>query len=340
MTPWDDRVFIIGEAGVNHNGDLAMALALVDAAAQAGCDAVKFQTFRAEALVTRAARMADYQQANTGRTESQFDMLKRLELSPEAHHRLMAHAAARGIMLFSTAFDMASVEFLAGLDFPLWKIPSGEITNLPYLERIARERKPVVLSTGMATLSEVDAALQVLLQHGCTRESVCVLHCNTEYPTPFGDVNLRAMATMGAALGTAYGYSDHTPGVAIPAAAVALGARVIEKHFTLDRTLPGPDHVASLEPAELAAMVDAIRHVEQALGDGIKRPSASEEKNRAIARKSIVASAPIAAGELLGEHNLAVKRPGTGVSPMRWHEIVGRRASRAYAADEPIDPGA
>lgn len=338
MTPWDEKVFVIGEAGVNHNGDLSLALQLVDAAAEAGCDAVKFQTFKAEALVTRAARMADYQQANTGRSETQFEMLKRLELSEEAHHRLLAHAASRGILLFSTAFDMGSVDFLVGLDFPVWKIPSGEITNLPYLERIGRQHKPVLLSTGMATLGDVDEALQVLLTQGCRREQVCVLHCNTEYPTPYGDVNLRAMVTMGQALGVACGYSDHTPGIAIPAAAVALGARAIEKHFTMDRTLPGPDHVASLEPGELAAMVAAIRQVEQGLGDGIKRPSASEAKNRAIARKSIVAAVPIAAGEVLGEHNLAVKRPGTGVSPMRWHEVVGRVARRAYEADEPIEP--
>lgn len=340
MTPWDQKVFVIGEAGVNHNGDLAMALRLVDAAADAGCDAVKFQTFRAEALVTRAARMADYQQTNTGRAETQFEMLKRLELSQEAHHKLLAHAAKRGILLFSTAFDLDSVEFLASLKLPLWKIPSGEITNLPYLERIGRQRQPVILSTGMANLAEAAQALDVLLAQGCTREQVCVLHCNTEYPTPFEDVNLRAMARMGEALGTAFGYSDHTSGIAIACGAVALGARCIEKHFTLDRKLPGPDHVASLEPAELAAMVAGIRAVEAGLGDGIKRPSPSEARNVAVARKSIVAARAIAAGELLDEENLTVKRPGTGISPMRWHEVVGRRAHRDYAADEPIEPGA
>lgn len=338
MNPWDARVFIIGEAGVNHNGDAKLALQLVDAAADAGCDAVKFQTFKAEALVTRSARMADYQQANTGVSESQFDMLKRLELPEDLHRTLQQRAAERGILMFSTAFDLASIDFLATLDLPVWKIPSGEITNLPYLERIAARRQPVLLSTGMATLGDVDAALQVLLANGCTREQVCVLHCNTEYPTPLADVNLRAMARMGEALGTAFGYSDHTEGISVATAAVALGARAIEKHFTLDRNLPGPDHVASLEPPALAAMVRAIRDVEQALGDGIKKPTPSEAKNRDIARKSIVAATAIRAGERLGEHNLAVKRPGSGVSPMRWHEMLGRIATRDYAPDDAIEP--
>lgn len=337
--PWTDGVFVIGEAGVNHNGDLSLALGLVDAAADAGCDAVKFQTFRAEALVTRAARMADYQQANTGRSESQFDMLKRLELDEPAHHKLIAHAKARGIRLFSTAFDLASVELLASLGMGLWKIPSGEITNLPYLERIAREGDPVIVSTGMATLGDVDAAIRVFLEAGLARSQLCVLHCNTEYPTPFADVNLRAMATMRDALGTAVGYSDHTQGIEIAAAAVALGARVIEKHFTLDRRLPGPDHVASLEPGELKAMVQGIRNVEMALGDGVKRPMPSELSNRDIARKSIVASAPIRAGEPFTAANLTTKRPGGGLSPMRWHEVIGTVAHRDYAADEAIEPG-
>lgn len=336
--PWQDRVFVIGEAGVNHNGDLALALGLIDAAADAGCDAVKFQTFRADALVTRAARMADYQQVNTGRSESQFDMLRRLELDEAMHHRLVAHANARGIRLFSTAFDLASVELLASLELGLWKVPSGEITNLPYLERIAREGDPVIVSTGMATLGEVDAALRTFLDAGLARGQLCVLHCNTEYPTPFADVNLRAMVSMRDAFGMAVGYSDHTQGIAIAAAAVALGARVIEKHFTLDRTLPGPDHVASLEPGELKAMVRGIRNVELALGDGVKRPMPSELPNRDIARKSIVAAVDIRAGEPLTPGNITTKRPGSGMSPMRWHEVVGTLAHRDYAADEPIEP--
>ncbi|HVZ45350.1 MAG TPA: N-acetylneuraminate synthase [Ramlibacter sp.] len=337
MTPWQQRVFVIGEAGVNHNGDLALALGLVDVAADAGCDAVKFQTFRAEALVTRDAAMADYQRENTGVSESQFDMLKRLELDEAAHRALAARAGERGIAMFSTAFDLQSVDLLAEMGIPLWKIPSGEITNYPYLVKIAQLGQPIVLSTGMATLADVAEALDVLLAHGAARERVCVLHCNTDYPTRFEDVNLRAMATMGRALGVAFGYSDHTPGVEIPTAAVALGARVIEKHFTLDRALPGPDQAASLEPGELGAMVRAIRRVEAALGDGIKRPSASEAKNRAVARKSIVAARAIAAGEPFTEANVTVKRPGTGISPMRWNEVLGVRAPRAFAPDEPIE---
>lgn len=340
MNPWQDKVFLIGEAGVNHNGDLDNARRLIDAAAEAGCDAVKFQTFKAELLVTRKAAMADYQQANTGRVESQYDMLKRLELSESAHHLLAAHARMRDILMFSTAFDLDSVDFLAGLDLPVWKIPSGEITNYPYLVRVARQGKPVLLSTGMARLGEVDDALQVLMEHGSVREDICVLHCNTDYPTRYGDVNLRAMATMGQGLGVAFGYSDHTLGTEIPVAAVALGARVIEKHFTLDRSQEGPDHRASLEPGELATMVSTVRNIEQALGDGIKRPSEGERKNRAVSRKSIVAGRAIAAGEMFGDDNLAAKRPGTGLSPMLWTQLVGKRAHRSYAADEPIEfPG-
>lgn len=337
MTPWTERVFIIGEAGVNHNGRLDLALQLVDAAADAGCDAVKFQTFRAEALVTRSAAMAEYQQTNTGRTESQFDMLKRLELDEAAHHAVAARARDRGILIFSTAFDLDSVALLARMGFPLWKIPSGEITNRPYLAAIGAQGQPIILSTGMARLGEVEEALQVLLENGATREAVCVLHCNTDYPTRFEDVNLRAMVSMGRALGTAFGYSDHTPGTEVSVAAVALGARVIEKHFTLDCTLPGPDHKASLEPDELAALVARVRHVEAALGDGIKRPSDSESRNREVARKSIVAARPIAAGEAFSESNLTVKRPGSGISPMRWNEVLGVRAPRDFAADELIE---
>lgn len=335
--PWQERVFVIAEAGVNHNGDMDMARQLIDAAAAAGCDAVKFQTFRAEALVSRSARMADYQKANTGVDESQYAMLKRLELSPEQHHLLMAHAAARGIRLFSTAFDMASLAFLRELDIPFWKIPSGEITNYPYLVEIARIGRPVILSTGMATLAEISDAVSLLLEQGLPREQLCILHCNTEYPTPPCDVNLRAMVSLAHAFGTASGYSDHTLGLDIPVAATALGARVIEKHFTLDRTLPGPDHKASLEPDELARMVVAIRTTEQALGNGIKQPSPSEARNRPIARKSIVAARPIRAGDVFSEDNLTIKRPGTGLSPMLWPQVLGRTASRDFAEEEMIE---
>ncbi|WP_148717325.1 N-acetylneuraminate synthase [Chitinolyticbacter meiyuanensis] len=336
MTPWQDRVFVIAEAGVNHNGDVALALQLVDAAADAGADAVKFQTFQAAALVSRDAVTADYQKANTGVEESQYAMLKRLELSAEAHDAVRQRAQERGILFFSTAFDPASIDYLIALDIPLWKIPSGEITNYPYLCRIAALQRPTILSTGMATVAEIDDAVRVLLAHGLRREQLAILHCNTEYPTPLSDVNLRAMPNLGALFGAAYGYSDHTAGEAISVAAVALGARVIEKHFTLDRNLPGPDHKASLEPGELASMVAAIRAVETALGNGIKQPTPSEAKNRPIARKSIVAARAIRAGEVFGADNLAIKRPGTGISPMRWPELIGRTASRDYAEDEVI----
>lgn len=336
MIPWKDRLFVIAEAGVNHNGDMDMAHRLIDAAVAAGCDAVKFQSFQADALVTRTAEMAAYQKTNTGKAEGQWEMLKRLELSKDDHHLLMEHARKQGIVFFSTAFDFGSIDFLAKLNIPLWKIPSGEITNYPYLIRIAGLGKPVVLSTGMATIGEVDSAVAVLTEHGLPRERLCILHCNTEYPTPFRDVNLRAMVTMGAAFGTEYGYSDHTPGIEIPLAATALGARMIEKHFTLDRSLPGPDHTSSLEPRELADMIRGIRAVELAMGDGVKRPSESETKNKLPARKSIVASRAIKAGEILDVSNLTVKRPGNGISAMQWPNVIGRVASRDYAADEPI----
>lgn len=336
MIPWQDRVLVIAEAGVNHNGDLDRALQLVDAAAAAGCDAVKFQTFRAGALASRGAAMADYQRANTGRQESQYEMLKRLELSEEAHYRLLEHAQRRGILLFSTAFDLDSLEFLRRLDIPLWKIPSGEITNYPFLVRVAGMGKPVILSTGMATIGEVDDAVRVLTQHGVRRDRLCILHCNTEYPTPWQDVNLRAMVTLGSTFGTAFGYSDHTLGIEVPIAATALGARVLEKHFTLDRNLPGPDHKASLEPDELCAMVKAVRNIEAALGDGIKQPTPSESRNRPIARKSIVAARPIRAGERYSEENLTVKRPGDGISPMEWPKLIGHVAPRDFDDEEAI----
>lgn len=336
MTPWSDRVFVIAEAGVNHNGNLDRALALVDAAAEAECDAVKFQTFRASALAAKSAEMASYQKTNTQRAESQQDMLRRLELSDADHLALRQRARERGLLFFSTAFDSPSLEFLQSLDIPLWKIPSGEITNLPYLKRVAAMGKPVILSTGMATLAEIDEAVSALLAHGLQRQRLAILHCTTDYPTQWQHVNLRAMQSLASAFGTAIGYSDHTLGGEISVAAVALGARVIEKHFTLDRELPGPDHRASLEPQELAAMVAQIRHVEQALGDGLKRPTEPEIQNRRVARKSIVAGRAIHRGEVFSEDMLTVKRPGTGISPMHWDAVIGRTASHNFEADELI----
>jgi N,N'-diacetyllegionaminate synthase len=332
-----DAVTIIAEAGVNHNGDMALARALIDAAAEAGADLVKFQTFSATRLLTAAARKADYQLATTDRTESQLEMIRRLELTPQMHEELILHCQRRGVRFFSSAFDLESVDLLARLGLDRFKVPSGEITNLPYLRHIGRHQLPVIISTGMATLTEVAAALEVLETSGVSRRQITVLHCNTEYPTPMSDVNLRAMQSMQQTLGVQVGYSDHTAGIEIAVAAVALGASVIEKHLTLDRTLPGPDHRASLEPAEFGAMVTAIRNVERALGDGVKQPSPSERKNMPVARKSIVAARPIRKGEVLTESHLAVKRPGTGLSPMLWDQLVGRPASRDFAADEPLE---
>lgn len=330
-------VLIIAEAGVNHNGDVQLARRLIDIAARARADLVKFQTFTADQLVTSYAQKAAYQSTLTDPTESQHDMLRRLELTPTAHETLMAHCRSRGIGFFSTGFDTQSVELLAQLGLDSFKIPSGDITNLPLLRQVGQYGKPVILSTGMSTLTEVETALNVLEDAGTSRKFVTVLHCNTEYPTPMADVNLRAMLSIRDELGVSVGYSDHTPGIEVAIAAVALGATVIEKHFTLDRTLPGPDHKASLEPDELVAMVAAIRNIEQAMGDGIKRPSESEMKNKVIARKSIVAARAIRAGEIFGEDNLAAKRPGSGLSPMRWDDVVGRPARRDYSPDELIE---
>jgi N,N'-diacetyllegionaminate synthase len=330
------KVFIIAEAGVNHNGSLDMALQLVDVAADAGADAVKFQTFNADALVTKAARQADYQTQNTGKTESQYDMLKRLELSESDHVAIIERCQQKGIQFLSTPFDAQSIELLHRLGMSTYKVPSGELTNLPYLRHVSRYAQQVILSTGMATLAEVEAGLQTLLDAGLTRDQVIILHATTEYPCPMDEVNLRAMQSMAQAFGVAVGYSDHTKGIEVPIAAVAMGASVIEKHFTLDKALPGPDHKASLEPDELIAMVSAIRHVERALGDGIKQPTASELKNKPIARKSIVAACSIRQGAVFSEHNLSVKRPGTGISPMRWDEVLGQVAQRDYQADELI----
>lgn len=331
------KTVIIAEAGVNHNGDLAMARQLIDVASVAGADFVKFQTFRADTLVTQAAGKADYQTQTTANDESQHAMLRRLELTREMHVSLIAHCQSRGIAFLSTGFDSASIDLLVELGQDQFKIPSGEITNLPYLRHVGRYAKPVILSTGMATLGEIEAALSVLEHAGTPRERITVLHCTTEYPTPMAEVNLRAMVSIGKAFGVAVGYSDHTPGIEVAIAAAALGATVIEKHFTLDRNLPGPDHQASLEPDELRAMVAAIRNIEQALGSGIKAPGVSEVKNKPVVRKSLVAARAIRAGEVLSADNLAVKRPGTGLSPMQWDAVVGRVASRDFAADELIE---
>ena len=332
------RTLVIAEAGVNHNGDLGMALRLVDVAADAGADFVKFQTFSATRLATAAARKADYQAATTGGDESQLVMLRRLELSAEAHAQIVARCRERSIGFLSTGFDIESVDFLIGLGIPLIKIPSGELTNLPYLRHVGALGLPTVLSTGMAQLDEVAQAIAALEASGLPRKRLTVLHCTTEYPAPFADVNLRAMQAMRSAFGVEVGYSDHTPGIEVAIAAVVLGARVIEKHFTLDCDLPGPDHRASLPPEQLVAMVRAIRNVELALGSGDKRPSGTELKNKAVARKSIVAARAIRVGELFSADNLTVKRPGTGVSPMRWDELIGRPARRDYAIDEMIEP--
>lgn len=331
------HTLIIAEAGVNHNGDLDLAKRLVDVAAKAGADLVKFQTFSAERLVTQSAPKAHYQTVITDQAQSQFAMLRQLELTADMHQSLIAHCQTRGIGFFSTGFDIESLDYLASLGAERFKIPSGEITNLPYLRHIGAFAKPVILSTGMASLDEIESAIDALEAAGTARERITILHCNTEYPTPIADVNLRAMQSICEAFGVAVGYSDHTPGIEVPIAAVALGATVIEKHLTLDRNLPGPDHKASLEPGEFAAMVRAIRNIELALGDGIKRPSPSEIKNKPIARKSLVAARAIRAGEPFTQENVTAKRPGTGISPMRWDDVIGKAARRDFAVDELLD---
>lgn len=330
-------VLIIAEAGVNHNGDLEMARQLVAAAAAAGADIIKFQTFNARKLVTSGAAKAAYQIANTGNDEGQLDMIRKLELSRQDHEALIDECRRHGIRFFSTAFDTDSFDMLMDTGVDQVKVPSGELTNLPLLRHMTRNGLPVMLSTGMATLGEVEAALDVIERNGTPRQLITILHCTTEYPAPMEDVNLRAMLSMKAAFGVEVGYSDHTPGIEIPVAAVALGATIIEKHFTLDCNLPGPDHKASLEPDRFKAMVDAIRNVEIALGDGIKRPSASELKNKPIARKSLVAACHIRAGERFSAENLAAKRPGTGISPMQWDAVIGRVAVRDFQTDELIE---
>ena len=332
-----NRTLIIAEAGVNHNGNLDLAKKLIDAAAEAGADLVKFQSFNANRLVTRSAKKADYQAQSSDFKESQHEMLSRLEISPSMQKELISHCRERGIEFFSTGFDIESVDLLLGLGQDLFKIPSGEITNLPYLRHIGRFGKTLILSTGMATLGEIEAAIEVIEYAGTPRANVTVLHCTTEYPTPMNEVNLRAMHSIHSAFGVAIGYSDHTTGIEVAIAAVAMGASVIEKHFTLDRSLPGPDHKASLEPAELKAMVTAIRNIEIALGDGIKRLTSSEVRNKQVARKSLVASQFIKAGDTFSSQNVTIKRPGTGISPMRWDEVMSHVAIRDFAIDELIE---
>ncbi|MBT3506238.1 MAG: N-acetylneuraminate synthase [Piscirickettsiaceae bacterium] len=331
-----NKVFIIAEAGVNHNGCMETAKKLIEAAVEAGADAVKFQTFKAENLVTKSAEKAAYQVKNQSGNGSQYEMLKKLEIDVESHKTLIAYCKQQNILFLSTPFDLDSIDLLQNLGLEIFKIPSGEITNLPYLRKIGGLGREVILSTGMSYLAEIEDALKVLVLAGTSKEKVTILHANTEYPTPMEDVNLRAMNTIAQTFDVRVGYSDHTLGIEVDIAAVAMGAKIIEKHFTLDKNMNGPDHRASLEPQELKAMVTAIRNVEKALGNNIKTPSNSEIKNIKSVRKSIVAKTEILKGEKLTVNNIAVKRPGIGVSPMKWDDIVGSKAKKDYQADELI----
>ncbi|MCK5312541.1 MAG: N-acetylneuraminate synthase [Desulfobacteraceae bacterium] len=331
------KVFIIAEAGVNHNGSLDQAKKMVKVAAKAGADAIKFQTFRAQTLVTKDAAKAEYQTKTTDQKETQYEMLKKLELSCKDHELLIDTCKQNKIEFLSTPFDLTTIDLLVKMGIKKWKIPSGEITNLPYLRKIASLKQEIILSTGMADLGEIKDALNVFLDFGISFENITVLHCNTQYPTPMGDVNLKAMKTIKNAFpGINIGYSDHTQGIEVSIAAAAMGATIIEKHFTLDKNLPGPDHKASLEPDELAAMIKAVRNIENALGKGMKQPTQSEKGNLSIIRKSIVAAKDIAVGEKFTESNLTVKRPGKGISPMKWDDIIGKTAEKAYSEDELI----
>ena len=332
-----DRVYIIAEACSNHNGNLDIAKRMVDVAVEAGADAVKFQAFKSEKLVSKYAPKAEYQKESTGSKESQFEMLKKLELNEDAHKELMKYCKKKKITYLCTPFDLESIDLLNRLDLKVFKIPSGEITNLPYLRKIGDLRKNIIMSTGMANLKEIGDALNILIKYGTSKKNITILHCNTEYPTSFEDVNLLAMLTIKKAFKVDVGYSDHTLGIEIPIAAAALGAKVIEKHFTLDKNMAGPDHRASLEPDGLRAMVKGIRDIEKALGSGIKRPSLSELKNTPIARKSIVASRGIKKGEMFSEENITAKRPGFGISPMKWDKVISKKAKRDFKEDELIE---
>lgn len=329
------RTLIIAEAGVNHNGSLEIAKKLVDEAFESGADIIKFQTFISENVISRFADKAEYQKINDPNSENQLEMVKKLELSFYDFLKLEEYCMVKGIEFMSTPFDFESIEFLNTIGMKRWKIPSGEITNLPYLIKIARFNQPVILSTGMSTIEEIETAVNILRNNGVS--DLTVLHCTTEYPAPVTDVNLYAMLTIKEKFGVRVGYSDHTIGIEVPIAAVVLGATVIEKHFTLDKNMEGPDHKASLEPHELKEMVDAIRNVEKALGDGVKQPAESERKNMVIARKSVVAKTQIRKGELFTEQNLTVKRPGNGISPMKWFDIIGQKAIRDFQEDELIE---
>ena len=331
------KVFIIAEVGVNHNGSLEIAKKLIDVAKECGADAVKFQTFKAERLVSKKAAKADYQKNTTDSGESQYEMIKKLELDLDDHKELISYCKEKGIQFLSSPFDLESIDLLSELGLEIFKVPSGEITNLPYLRKIGKLSKKVILSTGMADLGEIEDALDILIKSGTKKENITVLHCNTEYPTPYEDVNLKAMLTIKNAFNVRIGYSDHTPGIGVPIAAVALGAEVIEKHLTLDKNMEGPDHKASLEPKELKQMVKAIRNIEKSLGNGIKKPSLSESKNINIARKSLVAIKSIKKGEIFSEKNVEIKRPGNGISPMRWDEVIGKTANKDFEIDEMIE---
>ena len=330
------KVFIIAEAGVNHNGSIELAKKLIDAAVDAGADAVKFQTFKAANIASRSAQKAEYQKKTTSKSESQFDMLKKLELDINTHKELISYCNSKNIMFLSTPFDHDSIDLLNDLGLEIFKIPSGEITNLPYLRKIGSLGKRIILSTGMSDIGEIEDALDILFEAGAKKDNITILHANSMYPTPMEDVNLRAMVTIGNSFDCKFGYSDHTLGIEVDIAAVAMGAVCIEKHFTLDKSMEGPDHKASLEPDELISMVKSIRNIELALGSTIKKPSLSETPNINIARKSIVANKNIKIGELFTEDNLAIKRPSNGISPMRWDEIVGTYATKSYVIDELI----
>lgn len=331
-----NTVFIIAEAGVNHNGSIETAKKMIDVAVDSGADAVKFQTFKTENLVSKNAQKAEYQKLTTDGDESQYEMIKKLELDIDTHKELIAYCHDKNILFLSTPFDHDSIDLLSKLGLHIFKIPSGEITNLPYLQHIGSLKKRVILSTGMSNLGEVEDALDILIIAGTQKDNITVLHANTEYPTPMEDVNLKAMQTIAEAFKVDVGYSDHTLGIEVDIAAVAMGAKVIEKHFTLDKNMEGPDHQASLEPYELKAMVQAIRNIEKALGNGVKKTSKSERDNVLIVRKSIVANRDIEEGEFFTEENLAIKRPGTGLNPMQWNEVLGQCARKSYKADEMI----
>ena len=332
-----DKVIIIAEAGVNHNGNYDLAVKMIHEAKRAGADYVKFQTAVPELVISTFAPKAEYQKATTGADESQLDMCRAIHLPLTDYVKLAAICKEEGIGFMSTPFDLVSIDVLEELDMDYWKIPSGEITNLPYLRKIASKHRPVIMSTGMCEMQEIADALAVLEAGGLTRDQITLLHCNTQYPTPFADVNLAAMHTIAATYGTKVGYSDHTRGIEVPIAAVAMGAKVIEKHFTLDCNMEGPDHKASLEPHQLKAMVDAIRNVEEAIGSAEKHATASETPNKEVARKSIVAARAIAKGEVLTEENITVKRPGNGISPMLWDSVIGTKAKRDFIYDELIE---